>query len=330
MAQVQKTGRAEVVVDPPIEAVWAVVSDVTRTGEWSHECREVRRIDGAEGVTPGARFVGRNRAGWVRWGRISEVVAVEAPREIVWQTVSTPLFPDSTVWRIRLEPAGEGTRIVQEFEVVRAPALLEHLYAAVIPSHRDRDARLTADLERIGVVASRVPPLAAAPPEPPTGRRRRRPLARLSNRIGVGLYRRLDGRLASGRKGVTVVLITVPGRRTGQPRSTCVRCLPVDDGWVVWGTGGGSRRDPDWFENLRTADVATVQLGAQVVRVRPRELLGPDRDRVWSQVILARAPEVARYARKARRTIPVALLHRVDQPSFPLTVSPGRTAGSGR
>jgi hypothetical protein len=44
-----------------------------------------------------------------------------------------------------------------------------------------------------------------------------RHLARIGNRIGVWLYRRLDGRLSSGRKDVHVLLITVPGRRTGVP-----------------------------------------------------------------------------------------------------------------
>lgn len=308
MAEVQKTGRADVVVHAPMDAVWRVVADVTRTGEWSHECREVRWLDGAVAAAPGVRFRGRNRAGWARWGRTCEIVAVDEPRELAWQTVSTPLFPDSTVWRIWLEPAGERTRIVQEFEVVRAPKLLDHLYAAVIPAHRDRTARLTDDLERIGATASGAAEPAVATPVRPADRRLKRRLTRLGNRIGVWLYRRLDGRLVSGRKGVTVLLLTVAGRRTGLPRSTCVRYLKVEDSWVVWGTGSGSRRDPDWFENLRVADVATIQIGARVIRVRRRELVGAERDRMWRQVVLARAPEVARYARKAGRTIPVATL----------------------
>jgi deazaflavin-dependent oxidoreductase (nitroreductase family) len=308
MAQVQKAGRVDVVVDAPLDAVWRVVADVTRTGEWSHECLEVRWLDGAVAAAPGVRFRGRNRAGWARWGRTCEIVAVDEPRELAWQTVSTPLFPDSTVWRIRLEPAEELTRIVQEFEVVRAPKLLDHLYAAIVPTHRDRTARLTADLECIGAIAGRSSELAVATSVRTADRRLKRWLTRRGNRIGVWLYRRLDGRLAGGRRGVTELLLTVAGRRTGSPRSTCVRYLTVDDGWVVWGTGSGSRRDPDWFENLRAAEAATVQIGSRVIRVRPRELVGAERDQMWRQVVLAQAPEVERYARRAGRTIPVATL----------------------
>lgn len=139
-----------------------------------------------------------------------------------------------------------------------------------------------------------------------------RHLARIGNIIAVWLYRRLDGRLSSGRKDVHVLLITVPGRRTGVPRSTCVRFLTTSEGPVVWGTGSGSPQDPDWFQNLRAAMEVEVQVGPDRFRARPQELVGDARDATWTETILDQAPEVARYARKANRTIPVALLHGLE------------------
>ncbi|WP_395656960.1 nitroreductase/quinone reductase family protein [Nocardioides sp.] len=141
-----------------------------------------------------------------------------------------------------------------------------------------------------------------------------RRLTRAGNRIGVWLYQRLDGRLSSGSKSVTVLLITVPGRRTGLPRSTCVRFLDTPDGPVVWGTGSGAKSDPDWFRNLRAAELAEVQIRRDRLRLRPRELTGADRDAMWTDTILERAPGVARYARKAGRPIPVAVLQPLDGP----------------
>ena len=137
---------------------------------------------------------------------------------------------------------------------------------------------------------------------------------RVGNRIGVAMYRRLDGRMASGSKDVHVLLITTPGRRTGVPRSACVRFLETPDGLVVWGTGSGSPRDPDWFENLRAADVAEVQVKADRFQARPREVLGAARDAMWRDTVLAQAPEVAKYARTAGRMIPVAVLERLARP----------------
>jgi deazaflavin-dependent oxidoreductase (nitroreductase family) len=133
-------------------------------------------------------------------------------------------------------------------------------------------------------------------------------MARIGNRIGVWMYRTLDGRLSSGSKHVHVLMITTPGRRTGLPRSTCVRYLETPSGFVVWGTGSGSREDPDWFRNLREVDTATVQVRDRTFTVRARELLGEERDEMWRGTILAQAPGVRRYADKAGRTIPVAVL----------------------
>jgi deazaflavin-dependent oxidoreductase (nitroreductase family) len=135
-----------------------------------------------------------------------------------------------------------------------------------------------------------------------------RRLLRIGNRIGVWLYRASDGRLGSGSKDVHVLLLTVPGRRTSLPRSTCVRYLETPDGLLVWGTGSGSREDPDWFRNLRAAGAADVQLGATHTHMTARELKGPERHTTWTDVILREDPGIGRYATKARRTIPVAIL----------------------
>ena len=67
-----------------------------------------------------------------------------------------------------------------------------------------------------------------------------RRLARIGTRIGAWQYRVLDGRLASGSRDVHVLMITTPGRRTGLPRSTCVRYVEYDGGYLVWGSGSGS------------------------------------------------------------------------------------------
>ncbi len=142
-------------------------------------------------------------------------------------------------------------------------------------------------------------------------------LTRAGNHVGVWMYRKLGGRLSSGSKNVHVLMITTPGRRTGAPRSTCVRYLETPTGLIVWGTGSGSRRDPDWFRNLRSATTAQVQIRSRQFQVRPRELHGQQRDAIWLDTILAEAPEVDRYAKKAGRTIPVAVLEPLQPGQLP-------------
>ena len=128
------------------------------------------------------------------------------------------------------------------------------------------------------------------------------------NAIGVWIHRTFKGRLDSGSKNVHVLMLTTPGRRTGRPRSTMVRYLDHDGGYLVWGTGSGARTDPDWFRNLRKATTAQIEIGTTAHTVTPRELLGEERDSVWSSVVLAQIPDVAKYEAKAGRVIPVAHL----------------------
>jgi deazaflavin-dependent oxidoreductase (nitroreductase family) len=109
-------------------------------------------------------------------------------------------------------------------------------------------------------------------------------------------------------------MLTTRGRRSGRPRSTCVRSIRRPDGFLVWGTGSGSPRDPDWFRNLRAAGETELQVRSHIGHASARELVGAERDQVWDEVIVARLPRVARYARKAGRTIPVAMLTPVVRP----------------
>jgi deazaflavin-dependent oxidoreductase (nitroreductase family) len=134
--------------------------------------------------------------------------------------------------------------------------------------------------------------------------------------MSAWMYRASDGRLLST-KNAKVLMITTPGRRTGVLHSTCVRYLRTPEGFLVWGTASGAPRDPDWFRNLRKVTVADVQVGAQTVRVRPRELLAEERTLTWQDVVLAQAPEVDKYAHRAGRTIPVALLEPIEGSTSP-------------
>ena len=64
------------------------------------------------------------------------------------------------------------------------------------------------------------------------------------------------------------VVLTVPGRKSGKPRSTPVTPMHVDGRrYVVEGWPGA-----DWAKNARAADEATLQQGRRSERVRMVEL----------------------------------------------------------
>lgn len=124
---------------------------------------------------------------------------------------------------------------------------------------------------------------------------------------GISSYRRSGGTRSNMVKGTPVLLLTVAGRRTGQPHTVPLVFVDIDGSHAVMGSNGGAGVEPSWFRNLRATDRARVELGDRsydvTVRIPERE----ERDRIWAQVTTAH-PFFAKYQAKGQRLIPVALL----------------------
>lgn len=92
------------------EAVYALVSDVTRIGEWSPVCKACWWDDPAAGAVVGAWFTGRNVLPERTWETRSQVVAAEPGREFSWEV------NDGWVrWGFTIEPDGAGSRLTQHW-----------------------------------------------------------------------------------------------------------------------------------------------------------------------------------------------------------------------
>ena len=110
-------GRAELLIQAPPDRVFQLVSDVTRMGEWSPECRRCVWLGGATGPALGARFKGYNRHSLLRWGIPCRVTEVEVGRVFAFET-TPPGLPVQTHWRYELEPAEGGTILAESFEAL--------------------------------------------------------------------------------------------------------------------------------------------------------------------------------------------------------------------
>ena len=108
----------------PPEVVWAMISDVTRMGEWSPETTGCRWIKGATGPVVGARFAGDNRNGSKKWSTNCTVTAAEPGRSFVFRVDVGPL--KVAQWGYALEPAGAGC-IVTETWTDRRGGLVQAL-----------------------------------------------------------------------------------------------------------------------------------------------------------------------------------------------------------
>lgn len=100
------------------------------------------------------------------------------------------------------------------------------------------------------------------------------------------------------------VLLTVPGRKSGIPRTTPLLCVPHGEGVYVAGSNFGGPTLPLWVNNLRVATNPTMLLDGEQTPITATELTGADRDEAWT-VMLQLWPNYAKYAARTTRTIPV-------------------------
>ncbi|GAB4327571.1 MAG: SRPBCC family protein [Dehalococcoidia bacterium] len=144
--------QAEVFIAAPPERVYAVISDVTRTGEWSPECRRCRWVGALAEPAVGARFRGYNRHRWLRWSRLNEVVTAEPGTEFAFRVLPDRMNKDSSIWRYRLEAADGGTRLSESTEVLAWPGRLVRMLTFLARRDDDMTDNIRRSLERVKAI----------------------------------------------------------------------------------------------------------------------------------------------------------------------------------
>jgi uncharacterized protein YndB with AHSA1/START domain len=98
-------------IGAPVETVWAMVSDITRMGEWSPENEGSTWLGGATGPTPGAKFTGANRHGKKTWKTAGTIVDVEPARLFSFR-ITAAAFKVAE-WRYTFETTATGCRVTE-------------------------------------------------------------------------------------------------------------------------------------------------------------------------------------------------------------------------
>lgn len=96
------------------ERLYDLVSDVTRTGEWSPICRACWWDEG-DGPRVGARFTGRNEVPGRTWETRSRVVAADRGREFAWE-----VGEGYVRWGYRLAAVPGGAELTESWEFLPA------------------------------------------------------------------------------------------------------------------------------------------------------------------------------------------------------------------
>lgn len=139
--------RADVWVAATPEETYAVVSDLTRSGEWSPECLGGEWISG-EPATVGAIFRGKNLrsedvVGWaplVRgvWYTECKIIAAEPGHTFRWMMLTHARDDQESIWGFDVEPADGGCVLTHHFRMGKATAGIHKITAELDEPARNR------------------------------------------------------------------------------------------------------------------------------------------------------------------------------------------------
>lgn len=140
-------------IDAPPEKVWALISDITRMGDYSPEVFEAEWLDGATGPAVGARYRGhvkRNEIGPTYW-TVCEVTECEPGK--VFEFVVVLRDRPVNRWRYEMVAADGGTDVTESYDL--GDNLFTKVWRPLGGFLRDRRNRrdMRTTLERIKAVA---------------------------------------------------------------------------------------------------------------------------------------------------------------------------------
>ena len=124
------------------DRLYDLVSDVTRTPQWSPEVVSCAWLDGATGPVVGARFLARNKRRWFTWSNKPVVETADRGREFAF--TRTEPGGGTIRWFYRFTPTAGGTVVEHGHEVLRPVPIGLHLTLRLLFGVRD----LRADLHR--------------------------------------------------------------------------------------------------------------------------------------------------------------------------------------
>ena len=123
--------KASITVDASPAQVWALVTDVTRMGEWSPQVVRSWVLGGP--VTLGSRFINLNQQGRKRWPTNAKVVRFAPHHDFAFRIVE-----NRSIWSFQLEVTPEGaTRVTHRRETPNGTSVLSNFLVRTVLGGQD-------------------------------------------------------------------------------------------------------------------------------------------------------------------------------------------------
>jgi len=165
MKQELTTDSASRYIEATPDALYALISDVTRTPEYSPEVVKCTWLKGATGPAVGARFKAINHAGRVPdWPNKPVITVLEPNRTFAF--ARTEIGGGTIEWRYQFDSQGTGTLVTESYTVLKNVNALGWFIIDTLAGLKDRRTDLhngmTTSLERIAAIVEHQAPARSA------------------------------------------------------------------------------------------------------------------------------------------------------------------------
>jgi len=110
--------------------------------------------------------------------------------------------------------------------------------------------------------------------------------------------------------GVTALLLTTRGRKSGKLRRTALYYGQDSDRYLIVASRGGADVHPAWYLNLTANPEVQVQIQADKFTARAHTAMAEEKPRLW-KIMADHFPKYEEYQKGTDRDIPVVILERV-------------------
>ena len=133
---------------------------------------------------------------------------------------------------------------------------------------------------------------------------RRDALTSEGNKKVIEEFRTNDGKVGGWFADKSVLILHTTGARSGKERLAPLVYRQEGDRVFIFASKGGSDSHPDWYHNLKANPTVTVELGTETLDAAATEIVGEERDAIYTRQATA-IDNFAAYQAGTDRTIPV-------------------------
>jgi deazaflavin-dependent oxidoreductase (nitroreductase family) len=123
------------------------------------------------------------------------------------------------------------------------------------------------------------------------------------------LYVATDGRIGHHQRGITFLLLTTTGRKSGKTRVHTLRYVQDGQSLIVVASNNGGDTNPAWYLNLSAQPQVHLQVGREKGIYCARTTTGDERSALWPKLIGIN-PAWKHHQEKTQRLIPIVILTR--------------------